>query len=333
MRCVALAQAWQAVGGRVLFAMGECPVSLVERLGRDGIQTVPLEAQAGSDADATETAEAARRAGAHHMVVDGYAFDARYQAALGRAGLRTLFIDDYGHAAPYTADLVLNQNAYAGVELYTERAPKTRLLLGPRFALLRQEFRAWRNWRRPLPDQGRRILVTLGGSDPENVTLRTMEAFERLVDLEAEAIVLIGSGNPNASSITARAARQPRLTIRRDAADMPELMAWADIAVTAGGSTCYEAALLGLPSLVLALAENQRGVAESLSSLEVVEYLGWHREVSIEDMAARMRFLLLERSRRGALSAAGRRLISGDGAERVVEAMLTDAEPGSPWRR
>ena len=108
----------------------------------------------------------ARAAGAGWIVLDGYHFDGSFQDGLVAGGRRVLALDDYCHAGWYHADLVLNQNAGAEAVLYANRAPTTVLLLGPRFALLREEFREWSGQHRRIPLCARRVVVTLGGSDP-----------------------------------------------------------------------------------------------------------------------------------------------------------------------
>ncbi len=151
MRCLALAQAWQDAGGDVVFAMAETGAAIQKRLQSEGLSIFPGESAPGSIEDAKEVVELARKQGARWIVVDGYQFGERYQRDLEQAGLKVLFVDDSGHATGYVADVVLNQNAHACAELYESRHAHTRLLLGPRHALLRREFRAVRDFQRRNP--------------------------------------------------------------------------------------------------------------------------------------------------------------------------------------
>ncbi len=179
MRCLALAQAWGDAGGRAIFAMAQATPAVEQRLRNEGFEVARVEAQVGSVADAEETASLADAQGASWVVVDGYEFGAEYQANLKGRSMKVLFIDDNGHAAHYSADLVLNQNLHANEELYRSRELSTRLLLGPRFALLRREFTAWRGWRRVVPVVARKVLVTMGGSDPDNFTRKAVDELLR----------------------------------------------------------------------------------------------------------------------------------------------------------
>jgi UDP-2,4-diacetamido-2,4,6-trideoxy-beta-L-altropyranose hydrolase len=99
---------------------------------------------------------------------------------------------------------------------------------------------------------------------------------------------------------------------------MASLMAWADIAVTGAGSTCWELACMGLPALALVIAENQRAIAEELSAAGVIFNLGSHQEVSAERIASIIDGLLYSSFRRLRMSQRGRALVDGQGAERVA---------------
>ena len=151
MRCLALAQAWQDAGGSCVFAMAEPTPAVEERVAAEGIQVVRFRKTIpGSSQDAAQLVELARAQGAAWLVVDGYHFDAEYQRRLKDTELKLLWVDDNGESAHYYADLVLNQNAHARDGLYVHREPYTRLLLGPRYALLRREFARWRDWKREI---------------------------------------------------------------------------------------------------------------------------------------------------------------------------------------
>ena len=238
---------------------------LAARLAAEEVVLTRLAAPPGSRSDAEETIRHAREAGARWLALDGYHFDAAYQDAVKKAGLGLLVIDDNGHAARYHADLVLNQNISAGESLYPAREPDTRLLLGTRYALLRREFWPWRGWQRPTLPAASRVLVTLGGSDPENVSLKVVQALSEMAEQPQETLLVLGSSNPHGRSLQEAAGRLAlNLRLERGVADMSGPMAWADVCLAAGGSTCWELALMGLPSLLFILAANQQTNAEAL---------------------------------------------------------------------
>jgi len=322
MRCLALAQAWQDAGGSVVFASIDLSSSLAQRLRSERFEIVKLDGSPGSAQDASQIEEFSRPHHADWVVVDGYQFDAEYQRKLKDAGLKLLFIDDNGHATHYLADLVLNQNAHASQELYQSRASQTRLLLGPRFTLLQREFRPWRHWKREIVSVPRKVLVTMGGSDPGNVTAMVIRSLQ-LASIESlEAKVVVGAGNPHIESLE-RVTNQSEtnVSLLKNVTNMPELMAWADVAVSGAGSTCWEMCLLGLPAILIDLAENQRAVAKELDRGGVAIHLGSVGDVIPEKIASKLRWLLSSVETRTALCVRARELVDGKGAERVVSAM------------
>ena len=199
MRCVALAQAWQDAGGRAVFAMAETTTGIQARLAAESCEVRSVSCVAGTEQDSAQTIALARELAAEWIVVDGYQFNADYQRALKAAGFKVLFLDDYGHAAHYSADLVLNQNAYADEKMYDARESYTRLLLGPSYCLLRREFTSWRGWKREIAPIGRKVLVTMGGSDPDNFTATVIEGLRSLPNIEAT--VVVGGSNPHIESL------------------------------------------------------------------------------------------------------------------------------------
>ncbi|MGA9040143.1 MAG: UDP-2,4-diacetamido-2,4,6-trideoxy-beta-L-altropyranose hydrolase [Terriglobales bacterium] len=326
MRCLALAQAWQDAGGDVLFAMAQSTRAMDARLRTEQIETISLEAAPGSGPDAIQVGKLAHSRNAEWVVVDGYQFDDRYQFSVKQAGQKLLFVDDIGHCAHYCADLLLNQNGHACDEVYRHRENYTRVLLGTRYAMLRREFTPWRRWRREFDPMGRRVLVTMGGSDPRNVTEQVIQAL-RLSNIGGlEARVLVGSSNPHFASLE-RAANQASGTVCliKDARNIPELMAWADVAISAAGSTCWEMCLLGLPALLIDLAENQRPVAEELNRLGAAIHLGSTKDITSSKIAGKLQALIFSRELRTTMSERARELVDGEGAQRVVSAMRSES--------
>ncbi len=323
MRCLALAQAWQDEGGQARFVMAGGPGALMRRLESEGASAHRLEAAPGGDEDARRTAALAQEAGAGWVVVDGYHFGAEYQAALKGAGLRLLVIDDGGHAARYHADLVLNQNLYADEALYARRGPQTRLLLGPSYALLRREF-VRRRPPREVPEVARKLLVTLGGSDPDGVTLRAVAALRELGREGLEAVVVVGAANPRREEIASAAQGADGVRVLVNPAEMAGLMEWADFALAAAGSTCWELCCLGLPALLLVLAENQAPVAAACESAGAARDLGWHFCHSTGGLADAIRAARADHAFRAFAAKRGPELIDGRGAARVCAALRGD---------
>ena len=323
MRCLALAQAWQDQGGHAIYVMAMEAPALEARLKSEGMELHHLSTQPGIREDARQTVDLAKKLQAKWIVVDGYHFEAKYQRYIKESGLKLLVIDDFGHAEFYNADLVLNQDLCAGEIMYRNRDSSTNLLLGPRYVLIRHEFSKWREWNRAIPDTGRKILVVMGGGDPDNVTFKVMQSLQQ-VDVDGlEAVVVVGATNTHYEELRA-AVRSSHVPVRleQNVTNMPELMAWADVAVSAGGSTCWELSLMGLPALILILADNQCENTRLLHLAGAVISLGWYQEVACERIASVLEGLCKEKNQRAKLRRVGRGLIDGNGAARVVGLMM-----------
>jgi UDP-2,4-diacetamido-2,4,6-trideoxy-beta-L-altropyranose hydrolase len=320
MRCLALAQAWQDAGGRAVFAMAETTPAIQERLVAERCEVVSISSAAGTAEDASQTIAIGRDQKAEWIVVDGYHFSADYQRALKAGGFKILFLDDYGHAQHYSADLVLNQNVCARAECYADREPQTRLLLGPRYCLLRREFGAWRNWKREVSPLCSHVLVMMGGSDPENLTARVIQALVS-ARLEVETTVVVGGSNPHFAMLQNLAAQSgQKITVRRDVSNMAEPMAAADVAISAAGSTCWELCLLGLPALLIDVADNQSELVRELDRRGCAVHVG-DRTVSVDKIAEQLKRLVGSQELRQSLSQRSRELVDGDGAKRVVSVL------------
>jgi UDP-2,4-diacetamido-2,4,6-trideoxy-beta-L-altropyranose hydrolase len=321
MRCLALAQAWQSRGGEAIFVTA-CPSDgLRQRLSQEGFQIITLE---GAYPDPVDWAVTSKVLAVHPqmwVVLDGYHFDPSYQRHIKEAHHPLLVIDDMAHLEHYYADVVLNQNVHA-TQLKYSCEPYTQLLLGTRYVLLRREFRSWREWQREFPQVARKVLVTLGGADPDNQTLKVIHALGQVHIDGLEATVIVGPSNPYLRELETTIYNS-QFTVRlvRNASTMPELMSWADLAVSGGGSTCWELAFMGLPNISMVLAENQRGIADGLSEASIVLNLGWFQQVIDDRIAEALSSLLRDRDRRQQMSRAGRTLVNGGGSERVVLAL------------
>jgi UDP-2,4-diacetamido-2,4,6-trideoxy-beta-L-altropyranose hydrolase len=269
-----------------------------------------------------ELMEGARnRAVAPWLVLDGYHFTSDYQRAIRDSGLRLLIIDDYNHQPRYHADLLLNQNASAECFQYSCDTD-TALLLGTKYVLLRKEFLARGDRAREVPTVARKVLITLGGAVPENAMIKVIHALKLVKVKGLEAKIVVGPASPRLDrleeEIQKNQAEIANFQIVRKA-DMPGLMGWADAAVSAGGSTCWELAFLNVPFLIIVLAANQKANAEGLEKAGAAINLGWHTEVNAQMIASTLETFLSDRERRLTLAIEGRRILDGRGVERVLE--------------
>jgi len=323
MRMIALAQAWKKRDGQVTFACAEITPSLEERIVKEGFELKQIEAEPGTLKDLNKTCamiSALQDTKNCLVALDGYRFDSDFQLRLNKSGYRLMVMDDYGHAEFYHTDWLLNQNISAREDLYPNRSPETKLLLGTQYALLREDFLKYRGWKRKNPEVAKKILVTLGGSDPDNVT---QEVIEALKDLDIEAKILVGGSNPHIECLRNIVEQNKQckdsIELIVNASNMPELMAWSDMAVAAGGSTAWELSFMGVPSVFLVLADNQRDISLALE----LGQMGLSFDVGKEDMEIQLpnliRMLISDQSLRKQFSANAAKAVDGFGAERVCD--------------
>ncbi len=318
MRCLALAQAWQRQGGRVTL-IGRCgSEALLQRLRAAYVEVVPIATPHPDPGDLELLLQTLANCSAAWVVTDGYHLNGSYQKAIRSQGHPLLVIDDNAHLRAYHADVVLNQNLSAD-NLKYKLDKDTIPLLGTRYALLRQEFFQWRSRPCLISPIARRVLVTLGGGDPDNVTLRVIEALKQMDIPGLQARIVVGHANPFRSELDqALFGTRGNLKLLSHAPDMPALMDWADVAVAAGGSTCWELAFMGLPNILLVLADNQRKIAAELAQRGASKDLGWHSSVSTETLRQTLTDLMLSEESRRSMHLALKPLVDGEGADRVV---------------
>ena len=321
MRCLALAQTWKDCGGEVAFITTCQSTALLQRLSDEGFQIVTVEQSYPDLADWETTSQVLIEHPDAWVVLDGYHFGESYQQRVKEAGHRLLVIDDMAHLEHYYADIVLNQNLHAE-QLHYCCEPYTQLLLGTQYVLLRREFLKWQSWQREIPKVARKLLVTLGGGDPDNVTLKVIRALEQVDVDELEAVVVVGASNPHFRELQSAICNlRSAIRLVQNVTNMPGLMAWADVAVSAGGSTCWEMAFMGLCSLILVTAENQRAVAAGLHERGVAVSLGWWEKVRDQEVAELLASLTEDATKSAEMSQLGRQLIDGQGLKRILAVM------------
>jgi len=251
------------------------------------------------------------------LVVDHYALDSRWESMLRQTAKKIMVIDDIADRQ-HDCDVLLDQNYYTDSETrYIDKVPAhCQLLLGPRFALLRDEFQQLHGQVEPRNGPVKRLLVFFGGMDADNYTGRAIEALCGMDIPDLHVDVVIGAKHPHREQIEAACAEQ-RFVCHVQTSRMAELMATADLAIGAGGSATWERCCLGLPALTICVADNQRKqIADAASEcllyapdLEGELPLAIRRHVSA---------LMENGNLRQVISRNGLQAVDGRGAMRVI---------------
>lgn len=319
MRCFALAQQLRAKGAAVRFVTRMPEQGVVAKIEAEGCEVIRLPEAAADGDDLDVVLDQVTALGARVVVMDAYDVSVASQRAIKAAGARLVCIDDMaeGH---FVADVVLNQNIGARAEAYSVE-PYTHLLLGPRYALLRRAFREAGNSLSP-PAEPPRVLVMMGGADPENLTARVLAGVDG-VPADFVVDVVVGAAFSETESLSAAARKAThRVNVHQEPPALPLLMKRASLAVSGAGSTCWELAYLGLPAILLLLARNQAGIAQGLHAAGFALSLGPTSPFPGSALRDALAMLVSDPDRRARMGAVGRSLVDGNGADRVAAEVL-----------
>jgi len=337
MRCLTLARALGEHGLAASFVMREHAghlASLVEAQGF-AVTLLPVAVNghdvngtshaswlgASWEQDANDTVQALGPDPVEWLVVDHYAIDRRWEARLRSRVRRILVIDDLADR-PHDCDLLLDQNLVASPwNRYRSRvAEGCAVLLGPAYALLQPEYAALHE--RAVPREGavRRVLISFGGADEDDLTARALEALLSVGGPDVGIDVVVGPSNAHLAELRAKGAEHARVSIHHGLTSLAGLLMHADVAIGGAGSTSWERLCLGVPSIMVAQAENQRAIAEALSEQKLAIWIGDEKSATTARFAEALGDLIehglsAEWSRRCLAT------VDGRGTERVCAAL------------
>lgn len=271
MRCLTLADELARRGGTCVFFTNDEALETVPRLQRCGHEVNAVKGNVGHVLNSI----AARKIFADWLIVDHYGLQAADDAALRRFARRILVIDDLADR-PHDCDLLVDATIGRTADAYRGLVPPHALVLaGADYALLRPEFAAMRE--RSLARRAHglparpRVLVSLGMTDVGAITAQIVEAL-CAANLPINLEVVVGEAAPSMTRLAALAARHTHLRLHHDLTNMAELMAQCDLAIGAGGQTSLERCALGLPSIILVLADNQRDQVMALEYFQAARH-------------------------------------------------------------
>ncbi len=296
--------------------------SVLDAFAAPGIERLPV--PAGPLHRLVEaTADAAQRWGADVVVVDSYGLGAVQESTLARRAPRVAVIDDLADR-PHDCDLLIDATLGRRPDAYGRLTPaRAQILTGPAYALLRPAYAAGGavlKQRRPEPPP-RRVLISMGLTDLRGITGRVLHLVRPALG-EMEADIALGSGASSLPWLRHLAGQDRRLRLHVDTPAMAELMAEADIGVGAGGSSVWERAALGLPSLCLILADNQEDMAWELDRRGVALAVETRGADFADAFSAALARLLEDAALRAQISRTSAELCDGMGAARAAQAIL-----------
>jgi UDP-2,4-diacetamido-2,4,6-trideoxy-beta-L-altropyranose hydrolase len=345
MRCLTLAEAMAARGGEIRFICRAHPGHLGSVIKSRGFrldllpEAVPAydDSQGGAAGDPphsqwlgvdfrTDAEQCIHLLGTHRtdlLVVDHYGLDARWEALLRPVVGNIMVIDDLADRA-HDCDVLLDQNLGRRSEDYDGCVPPAcRRLIGPAHALLRSEFASLRatSLARRADGNLRRILVSLGGVDLPNATGQVLMALSASPLAQGlEVLVVMGSGAPWISHVQAQVRELSlKAEIKIGIGDMAAQMCAADLSIGAAGGTAWERCCLGLPTILVVLADNQQSGAAALERAGAAHIIGAPDEIPfrLPDFLTRLAIpdSLLQ------MQVASARITDGQGVGRVIKTL------------
>lgn len=296
MRCLTLADALRERGVDSHFICRAHPGNLLDLIRQRGygVEVLPFNesfitsyaaltdapavhaAWLGSDwaTDAQQTIAALGETIVDWLIVDHYALDANWQRCLRPSCCKLMVIDDLADRV-HDADLLLDQNLGRSSADYSELAPiSCKMLIGPKYALLRPEFSAFRSHSLARREKSgiKKVLIAMGGVDKDNATGRILDTLRDVsLPSECDITVVMGPHAPWLAQVQEKAESMPwRTDVQVNISNMAQLMADSDFAIGAAGTTAWERCCLGLPTATLILADNQQQGAIALEAAGAV---------------------------------------------------------------
>lgn len=333
MRCVALARRLQSAGAMVLFVCCDYPGHLGDFIRAEGFEITLLPAplsgekldigaQVGNDANQTRQTLQAWRP--NWLVVDHYGIDAQWEREVLAAGTRLVVIDDLADRA-HAADILIDPGFQRVPGRYAALCPsQCRMLLGPRFALLRPEFAEAMASRPPTDGVIRRIVASAGATDPHGLLEMVIAAWTGLGKARPALDLMVGSTSPNLRRLRQMCSALTGASLHVQSDRLAQIMAQADLMVVAGGGMNWERCCVGLPAVIVCTADNQASNVESLTRRRTAINGGSVAALRPERLSEILASLIAHPALVRRMAARSRSLVDGHGALRCVAAMLSD---------
>ena len=318
MRCLAMADAALAKGiDTVFIAAEEASLALVHQRGYESICL--FHKWDNFDDEIPLMQELIHTNAIEVLLIDSYYVSEKYMKAMAEL-TQTAYID-YLHAKIWTCHTLLNYSVYADLFAYKQEYPDTQRLLGCQYVPLRHEFEHLRPFE--VKEQVRKVLVVTGGTDE----FHFMKEFCKKIaaDNKWQAIhffMVCGRFNCDQEQLQAMASQNRNIEICEALPTLKDAMEDSDLLITAGGTTLYEMAAIGIPGICFGIADNQKYNIAGFEERQLVLNAGDIRtDFFFENLMQKLEELIFDAARRRTMSGQLRRLVDGQGASRIIEAI------------
>lgn len=341
MRCLTLAKQLQKSGCAIIFLCAAVDQSSISTLAINGIEYFSLASETPTNFedfdfkhDAQSTIRRLQQVGGENtiLIVDRYVIDALWHRMLKPYVHKLCVIDDLNNRY-YDCDMLIDQSYGKTQADYQPWVPHyCQLCIGAEYCLVSDTFLKLRleslQSREKLSSDTFKVLnvlITMGGSDINNITTKILHALAQLKNASSLSLTIVmGSLCPYIEEVKAEAKAFSfhKLSLIVDAKNMAELMTEADICISAAGSILWEACVLGLPTLALITADNQKRIASELSEQGAIYLLGEASALMERELSQQFNQLIVDSQQLSQLSYRSAQICDGLGAERAVEVLL-----------
>jgi len=327
IRCLTLADALQNLGAHTRFLCRHISPFLSAQITQAGHELVTLPAAdssgegdygawlgASQDQDAADTNAALKDRDWDWLAVDHYALDARWEEAVRPMSRKLLVVDDLANR-PHDCDVLVDQNLASTSDRYKQLIPAaSRRFEGPAYALLRPEFRLAREGQTGVR---KGLNIFFGGIDAAGVTSQVLDVIAAMPERDFAVDVISGKDNPRLEELRRKCAALAATALHVQPPSMAALFAHAALALGAGGTTSWERCCMGLPTIILSVAQNQLAGSAALTRARAAIDMGPLEQFSAERLSALLIRLMAKPWLLAAMARRARALVDGRGAERI----------------
>jgi len=314
MRCLTLAHTLRQRGADCRFVCRTLEGNMLERIRHEGFEVLALPTDSNTsielaaddetldyadwlgtrwEVDAAQTIEVVEGKDSDWLIIDHYALDRAWEEKLRLHTGRIMVIDDLANRN-HDCDLLLDQNLFEDLSVrYQGKVPEEcTQLLGPQYALLQPDYAELRTQAKLRKLPLKHLLVFFGGADRHNLAGLTISALEQ-ISIPFERIdVVISRQSSHYEQVKTLTAHLPMVELHSDLPSLAPFMVKADLAIGGGGATSWERFCLGLPSLVITLADNQRPVNRDLHQMRLIEWIGDVETIRIDQVSSAIERIL-----------------------------------------